>query len=106
MFFRARAEKGIARHIDASSVVDWFVLSMHIQVILDSLFAGPGFSSYRGREERKVQGLDYLRSGYLCWVPGLGHGLFTRVLKGLRRLCYWEQRSFHNFIAHPSSRFQ
>ena len=50
-FFRARAEKGIARHIDASSVVwtlvifdlifDWFVLSMRMQVILDSLFACP-----------------------------------------------------------------
>ena len=48
-FFRARAEKGIARHIDASSVVwtliilDWFVLSMRMQVTLDypldSLFA-------------------------------------------------------------------
>ena len=43
MFFRARAEKGIARHIDASSVVfDWFVLSMRMQVILDSLSARPG----------------------------------------------------------------
>ena len=47
-FFRARAEKGIARHIDASSVVwtlvifDWFVLSMRMQAILDSLFARPG----------------------------------------------------------------
>ena len=47
--FRARAEKGIARHIDASSVVgtdlvifDWFVLSMRMQVILDSSFARPG----------------------------------------------------------------
>ena len=44
--FIARAEKGIARHIDTSSVVwtlidnglvtfDWFVLSMRMQVILD-----------------------------------------------------------------------
>ena len=47
-FFRARAEKGIARHIDASSLVrtlvifDWFVLSMRMQVILDSFFARPG----------------------------------------------------------------
>ena len=51
--FRARAEKGIARHIDVGSVVwtlvdnglvifDWFVLSMRMQVILDSLFARPG----------------------------------------------------------------
>ena len=53
IFFGARAEKGIARHIDASSVVwvmgscwdlvifDWFVLSMRVQVILDSIFARP-----------------------------------------------------------------
>ena len=40
--FRARAEKGIARHIDVSSVVwtlaifDWLVLGMRMQVILDS----------------------------------------------------------------------
>ena len=53
-FFRARAEKGIARHIDASSVVwtlviyDWFVLSMRVQVILDSLFARPGSAPIGG----------------------------------------------------------
>ena len=53
-FFRARAEKGIARHIDASSVVwtlvvfDWFVLSMRMQVILDSLFARPGSAPIGG----------------------------------------------------------
>ena len=41
-------EKEIARNIDASSVVwtlvifDWFVLSMRMQVILDSIFARPG----------------------------------------------------------------
>ena len=49
--FRARAEKGIARHVEASSVVrtwkflmifDWFVMSMRMQVILDSSFARPG----------------------------------------------------------------
>ena len=49
--FKARAEKGIARHNDASSVVgtwsdlvifDWFVLSMRMQVMLDSSFARPG----------------------------------------------------------------
>ena len=54
-------EKGIARHIDASSVVwtlvifDWFVLSMRMQVILDSLFASPGSAPIRGREEIRVQ---------------------------------------------------
>ena len=66
--FRARAEKGIARHIDASSVVessnfDWFVLSMRMQVILDSSFARPGsapiWGGGRGGGERRVQGLDY-----------------------------------------------
>ena len=53
-FFRARAEKGIARHIDASSVVrtlvlfGWCVLSMRMQVILDSLFARPGSAPIGG----------------------------------------------------------
>ena len=36
------------------------VLNMRMQVILDS-FRPPGFSRYWGREERRVQGLDYLR---------------------------------------------
>ena len=48
----ARAENSIARHIDL------FALSMRMQVILDSL-RSPGFSPYMGREERRVQGLDY-----------------------------------------------
>ena len=39
-------------------VFDWFILSMCIQVILDSSFARPG-SAPKGREERRVQGLDY-----------------------------------------------
>ena len=39
-------------------VFDWFVLSMRMQVILDSSFARPG-SALKGREERRVQGLDY-----------------------------------------------
>ena len=53
-FFRALAEKGIARHVDASSVVwpqsifDWFVLSMRMQVILDSPFARPGSAPIGG----------------------------------------------------------
>ena len=34
------------------------VLSMRMQVILDSSFRTPGFSPYMGREERRVQGLD------------------------------------------------
>ena len=35
-------------------------LSMRMQVILDSSqFRPPGFSSYMGWEERRVQGLDY-----------------------------------------------
>ena len=55
VFFRARgAEKGIARHIGTSSVVwtlvifDWFVLSMRMQVILDSIFARPGSAPIGG----------------------------------------------------------
>ena len=35
------------------------VPSMRIQVILDSSSRPPGFSLYMGREERRVQGLDY-----------------------------------------------
>ena len=35
------------------------VLSMRMQVILDSSFARPGSDSIWGREERRVQGLDY-----------------------------------------------
>ena len=53
--FRARAEKGIARHNDASGAVrwdllifDWFVLSMRMQVILDSSFARPGSAPILG----------------------------------------------------------
>ena len=44
----------IARHIDASSdtltlvIFDWFVLSMRMQVILDSLFAHPGSAPIGG----------------------------------------------------------
>ena len=34
------------------------VLSMRMQVILDSSFRSPGFNPYIGREERRVQGLD------------------------------------------------
>ena len=67
----ARAEKGIARHIDASSVVwlgpsifDWFVLSRRMQVILDSLFALPGSAPYgAGRKESSGTGLTHTASG-------------------------------------------
>ena len=34
------------------------VLSMRMQVILDSSFRPPWFSPYMGQEERRVQGLD------------------------------------------------
>ena len=37
---------------------DWFLLSMGMQVILDSSFVRPG-SAPMGRKERRVQGLDY-----------------------------------------------
>ena len=39
------------------------VLSMRMQVILDSSFRSPGFSLYMGRAERRVQGLDYEMNG-------------------------------------------
>ena len=60
-FFRARAEKGIAQHIDASSVVrtlvifDWFVLIMRMQVILDSLFARLGSAPIGGGKKREFR---------------------------------------------------
>ena len=60
-FFRARAEKGIGRHIDASSVVrtlvifDWFVLSMRMQIILDSLFVRPGSAPIGGGKKREFR---------------------------------------------------
>ena len=38
-------------------IFNWLVLRMRMQVILDSLFARPGFSPYMGREDRRVQGL-------------------------------------------------
>jgi len=61
--FRARAEKGIARHIDVSSVVGpsnfLLVRSEHAHASYPGLFfRTPGFSPYMGREERRVQGLD------------------------------------------------
>ena len=37
----------------------WRRPSMRMQVILDTSFRPPGFSPYMGREERRVQGLDY-----------------------------------------------
>ena len=56
--FRARAEKGIARHTDASSSrFDWFVLSMRMQVILDSSFAHPGSAPIWGG--KKVEFRDW-----------------------------------------------
>ena len=39
---------------------DGGVLSMRMQVILDIFFCPFGFSPYMGREERRVQGLDYV----------------------------------------------
>ena len=63
---RARAEKGIARHFDASSVVRlgtsnfWLVRSEHAHASYPRLsFRPPGFSPYMGRKERRVQELDY-----------------------------------------------
>ena len=70
-FFRARAEKGIARHIDTSRVVgtlvifDWFVLSMRMQVILDSLFARPGPAPIGGgKKESSGTGLRVTTSDH------------------------------------------
>ena len=71
---RARAVKGIARHIDASSVVwlgpsnFWLVRSEHAHASYPGLFFHPpGFSPYMGREERRVQGVDYAPSCCRNW---------------------------------------
>ena len=53
LFFRARAEKDIARFIDSLTRAAWlgpywFVLNMRMQVILDSSFARPGLAPIRG----------------------------------------------------------
>ena len=91
-FFRARAEKGIARHIDASSLVwtlvnfDWFLLSMRMQIILDPLFARPGSAPIRGGKKgefrdwtMKSTELDESQSRGSCY-HGL-HGKYYRVHK-------------------------
>ena len=72
--FRARVEKGIARHIDASSVVGtsnfWLVRSEHAHASYPKLFfRPPGFSPYIGREERRVQELDFRE-----YEPCITHG--------------------------------
>ena len=66
---RARAEKGIARQIDAGSVVwlgpsnFWLVRSEYGHASYPGLsFRPPGFNPYMGQEERRVQGLDYGRT--------------------------------------------
>ena len=76
-FFRVRAEK---RHCAThwreqrgwDLVIFLFVRSEHAHARFPGLsFRPPGFSHYRGREERRVQGLDYLwprgRSFFLGW---------------------------------------
>ena len=69
-FFSERAEKGIARHTDASSVVrtlvifDWFVLSMRMQVILDSPFARPGSAPIGGGKKGEFR--DWTILGIDC----------------------------------------
>ena len=67
--FRARAEKGIARHIDASTqrgwdlvIFDWFVLSMRMQVILDSSFARPGSAPIWGGKKGEFRDWTTLSS--------------------------------------------
>ena len=57
LYIRARAERQCATLTQAAwyglidnglVIFEWSVRSMHMQVILDSLFARPGFSSYMG----------------------------------------------------------
>ena len=103
--FWARAEKGIARHIDASSVVwemgscwdlvifDWFVLSMRMQVILDSLFAHPGSAPIWGGK----------KGGFRDWTTSrldssVGRALYRSEVMGSNLVQAWIFFSFkfHN----------
>ena len=81
-FFRARAEKGIARPIDASSVVwtlvifYWFVLNMRMQVILDSLFARQGSAPIGGGKKGEFRDWttshsDALWAHHAIFSPGM-----------------------------------
>ena len=62
--FRARAEKGIAPHIEQRGwdlvIFDWFVLSMRMQVVLDSSFARPGSAPILGG--KKVEFRDWTKT--------------------------------------------
>ena len=61
--FRARAEKGIARAAWLGPGNFLLVRSEHAHASYPGLFfRPPGFSPYMGREERRVQGLDYNQS--------------------------------------------
>ena len=87
--FRTRAEKGIARHIDASSVAgtwlfliifDWFVLSMRMQVILDSSFARPGSAPTRGGKKGEFR--DWTNIVLACVASGISRAsAFVLVAK-------------------------
>ena len=75
--FRARAEKGIVRHIGASSVVGTsnflLVRSEHAHASYPGLFfRPPGFRPYMGREERKSSGtgLRFARKISKIFVTG------------------------------------
>ena len=59
----------------------WLVHSEHAHASYPGLFfRPPGFSPYMGREERRVQGLDYTSPGLTTWanvprLPGWGRGV-------------------------------
>ena len=67
--FRAWAEKGIARHIDAWRerrgwdlvIFDWFVLGMRMQVILDSSFVRPGSAPIWGGKKGEFRDWTILK---------------------------------------------
>ena len=106
-FFRARTEKGVARHIDASSVVwtlvifDWFVLSMRMQVILDSPFARPGSAPIGGGKKGEFRDWTTLHlcmcscfcqasENHAYWAIYRIHGcLVNKLLKWLSHWKVW-----------------
>ena len=65
------------------------VLSMRMQVILDSSFARPGSAPIWGGEERIVQGLDYsiLRlETSICWISKLWRCVTKREERFCRKI--------------------
>ena len=92
-------------------IFDWFVLSMRMQVILESFFYPPEFSPHRGREERRIHGLhDYKKEHthvkFNIWInlfgstcrsirPGLSNRTVKDRLRFIRRTILCAESNAH-----------